>query len=152
VRFEYTNQLTGCQLVSLKLSPASSQTQPVASIPLTVPGFVIPISRVRPRVSVSISEVRLRIPVRVILICVVRSRRAIRVVLTAVIGLRVAIRVRSVTRNRPSLVNHIGPLIVINHDSAAMLAARSLSSLTESGDWKECAQDKRTNHSLKNSR
>src|SRR5438309_2501993 len=133
-------------------------------MPLSVPGFVITISRVGPGVAVSIREVRLRIPVRVIPVCVVRLRRAVGVVLAAVIALRITIRVRPVTIALritigvrpvtiigPSLVNHVRPGL-IDHDPTAMRANHDPTSLTESGNWEDCAQDERTNRSMKHFR
>jgi len=121
-------------------------------VPLAVPGSVVTISRVRPGVGVLISEVRLRIPIRVIPICVVRLRCAVRIVLAAVIALWIAVRVRPITVRRPALVNHIGPrLIVIDDHPAAMRSSRA-SSLTESSCREDCAQDERTNRSMKQSR
>ena len=132
---------------SLQLSQSNSDTKPAAAVALAVPGFVITISRIRPGVGVLISEVRLRIPIRVILVCVVRLRCAVRIVLAAVIVLGIAVRVGPITE--PALVSHIGPrLIVIDDHPAAMRSSRA-SSLTESSYREDCAQDERTNRSMK---
>src|SRR6266436_9967830 len=56
---------------SLQLAQANSNTKSAAAAPLAIPGFVITVSRVSPCVGVSISKVRLRIPVRVIPVRVV---------------------------------------------------------------------------------
>jgi hypothetical protein len=124
---------------SLQLSQCNSDTRGAAAVPVAVAGFVITISRVRPGIGVLISEVRLRIPVRVIPVCVVRLRCAVRIVLAAVILLWIAVRVRPITVIRPALVNHIGPrLIVIDDHPAAMRSSRA-SSLTQSSCREDCA-------------
>jgi hypothetical protein len=134
---------------SLQLSQCNSDTKVAAAVPVAIPGFVITISRVRPGIGVLISEVRLRIPVRVIPISVVRLRCAVRIVLAAVNALGIAVRIGPITVIRPALVNHIRPRpIVIDNHPAAMRSSRA-SSLTESSCREDCAQDKSTNRSMK---
>jgi len=143
---------------SLQLPQANSDTKSAAAVPLAVPGFVITVSRVSPCIGISISKVRLRIPVRVVPVCVIGPRRAVRGVLISVVALRVTIRaIRAVSRRpvtvaRSPLVNHVGPLIVRDDDDPAARWAISPSSLTHRGDREECAQDQCTGSALNHSR
>jgi hypothetical protein len=134
---------------SLQLSQSNSDTKPAAAVALAVPGFVITISRIRPGIGGLISEVRLRIPIRVIPVCVVRLRCAVRIVLAAVIVLGIAVRVRPITVIRPALVNHVGPRLIVIDDHPATMRSSRASSLTESSCREDCAQGERTNRSMK---
>jgi hypothetical protein len=136
---------------SLQLPQANSDSKSAAAVPLAVPGFVITVSRVSPCIGRSISKVRLRIPVRVVPVCVIAPSRPVRGVLIPVVTLRVtvrAIRRRPVTVARSALVNHVRPLIVRDDDDPAARWAISPPSLTHRGDRENCAEDQRTSRTL----
>ena len=95
--------------------------------------LVITIGGIRIRVGIRISEVRLRVPVRIVL-----ARIAwITVVVTPVV-------------RRPALVYHVRSWLIY-HDSASRTGSHHDESLTESDDRSHHGQNQSANHYLKNS-